>query len=317
MLLVFNRSQGSFDDVCPWESMEKLPDKDKGASSQSQSVTSTTQAAPSTSTAGIANKPSTSAAALMADSVKQTTSSPTTSHTTDSPKQVTSTSVTIPQPSKSITAPSTSASITQQESLVSKQGSVTSEASPGQPPSTSPTPSVSSSAALIDNQQQNKPAPPQHQPSIGSESGGCGTAEISSSTTSLSKESVIHASPSISIQSSAKATAEAVDCEVAAMTEPDRFSGTMNETVNDGQQTVDGSEKSGCFASMSPSISPPAYHHAPLATIPSASSSSASSSGNNKPSTTSNSTSASVADNKGNQEGQTGPDQDVCPWDHE
>lgn len=156
---------------------------------------------------------------------------------------------------------------------------------------------------------------------MGSESGATGgTGEVSSSTTSLSKDSVIHASPSMSIQSTSKIPppspkegGSVVDDGAAR-----KISIPRNETAVESSHEFDadmfphGKSVTAVILGSSP----------PTQQIQSVSSTSSSSSNNNKASTnTSDSTTttaAAVADNKlQQQQGQPGKDKDVCPWDHE
>lgn len=315
--------------------MEKLPEKDKGGSaSLSQSVTSTSHTAPTTSVgaavAATANKPSTSAAALVANSLKQTLSSSlATAGVTETSKVIPSTST------ASAGAATTSASsmIVRQESVLSKQGSISSSASPGPlQRNISPSPSNSSSAALLDNQ-HNKPVPAQQHPSVSSESGAGGTGgEVSSSTTSLSKDSVIHASPSISIQSATSKVGESgggiwtgnctiTDGAVASTsTSLSRKVSIPNEIG--GGVSSSGSLEARNIVPIPLGSSPPSSRKPISPTNPSTSASSSSMSGHYRPGTgNSSSTTAADADNKNNQQpGQNGSSdstKEVCPWDHE
>jgi len=221
----FNRSQGSFDDVCPWESMEKLPDK---APSLSQSVAST-------SIATASNKPCTSAAALAAAAVPI---QPTPASIISSP----------PQPLKSVeTESSFPPMVTSGPGLLSKQASITSNTSTVVSPTPTQKQAPSTVLAAIDNQKITvvstsgatppfSSSPPQQlqqpQPSTSNECGGGSTVLIpimgsASNSTTTSKESVVQAlSPAKTSNNFMKTSEQAMTCSTLPPQNP-----TLHDTL--------------------------------------------------------------------------------------
>lgn len=206
-----NRSQGSFDDVCPWESMEKLPDKEAKPSSLPQS------AAPAA-----ANKPSTSSAAQMstapvAEPIKPNVTiisgkaaSETNSVATTLPSStVAATATTVPaSPPTTVVTSTGPTPAPRKDSMLTTQVSVTSvSSSPAHQASPTPaSPSLSLSSAT-DNL-ITVVSPPLLQHSVANNEGGGGTLAEGESSTSASKESVMHTSPTMKATNSSSVHAD-------------------------------------------------------------------------------------------------------------